>query len=52
MSDSFQRFSGSSFLDSNLRRCSSQLTENQYLRSLIPERTNILSNSGQVRRNS
>jgi len=52
MSESFHRFSGSAFRASNRRRCSSKLTENQYLITTIPERTSIRSNSGQLRRNS
>src|SRR3954463_4932260 len=52
MSESFHRFSGSALRASNRFACSSKLTENQYFRSTIPERTSILSNSGQLRRNS
>ena len=34
------------------RSCSSGLTENQYFRTMIPERTSIRSNSGAERKNS
>ncbi len=34
------------------RCCSSSVMENQYLMSLMPERTSIRSNSGTVRKNS
>ena len=36
----------------NRRSCSSSLTENQYLTSMIPDRTSIRSNSGHERMNS
>src|SRR5215212_8198527 len=52
MSDSFHRFRGSALRASKRRRCSSNETENQYFRTVIPERTSIRSNSGQDRRNS
>ena len=52
MSLSFQRLSGSALRASNRLRCSSKLTENQYLTTWIPDRTSIRSNSGQERRNS
>ena len=52
MSESFQRLSGSALRASNRWRCSSKDTENQYLRTTMPERTSIRSNSGQLRRNS
>ena len=43
---SFQRFIGSSSRARKRRSCSSSLTENQYLRRTIPERTSMRSNSG------
>ena len=52
MSLSFQRFSGSALRSSKRLRCSSKDTENQYLITLMPDRTSIRSNSGQERRNS
>ena len=52
MSESFQRLSGSALRASNRLRCSSKETENQYLITVIPERTSIRSNSGHERRNS
>lgn len=52
MSESFQRLSGSALRASKRLRCSSYDTENQYLSTMIPERTSIRSNSGQLRRNS
>src|SRR5919206_3792527 len=48
----FQRLVGSWMRFWKRRSCSSSLTENQYLIRMIPERTNILSNSGQDRMNS
>src|SRR3954469_8956132 len=52
MSESFHRFKGSALRASKRRCCSSKLTENQYFRTTIPDRTSIRSNSGQLRRNS
>src|SRR5215467_7937219 len=49
---SFHRFVGFSMRDWNRFSCSSSLTENQYLRRMIPERTSIRSNSGQECMNS
>ena len=49
---SFQRRIGSSMRAWKRRSCSSSLTENQYLMRMIPERTSMRSNSGQVRMNS
>ena len=43
---------GSLILSWNLLSCSSSLTENQYLISMIPDRISILSNSGHDLRNS
>lgn len=50
--DSFHRLIGFCMRSLNRRSCSSSLTENQHLISLIPDRTSISSNSGQARRNS
>src|SRR5271166_6489324 len=50
--ESFQRLIGFSMRSRKRRSCSSSLTENQYLISLIPERTSISSKRGQARRNS
>src|ERR1700754_1641918 len=49
---SFQRLSGSWARSWKRRSCSSSLTENQYLRRTIPERTSICSNSGHDRSHS
>src|ERR1044071_4404171 len=49
---SFHRLVGLAIRSLNRRSCSSSLTENQYLISIIPERTSIRSNSGHERMNS
>ena len=49
---SFHCFSGSCMRPKNRRYCSSSVIENQYLMSLIPERTSMRSNSGTERKNS
>ena len=49
---SFQRLVGSSSRAWNRRSCSASLTENQYLIRMVPSRTSIRSNSGQLRKNS
>src|SRR6185312_17130971 len=50
--DSFQRRIGSSTRAWKRRSCSSSETENQYFTSVIPDRTIMRSNDGQVRMNS
>src|ERR1700733_9477765 len=49
---SFQLREGSLSRDWKRRSCSASLTENQYFTIMIPDRTSICSNSGQLRRNS
>src|SRR5208283_778622 len=48
----FQRLVTSAMRSWKRRSCSSSLTENQYLIRMIPERTSMRSNSGQLCRNS
>src|SRR5208337_3024854 len=50
--DSFHCFRGSVSRAAKRRRCSSRVTENQYLYRRIPERTSIRSISGHWRMNS
>src|SRR5579871_6310729 len=49
---SFQCLVGSLSRSWKRRSCSSSLTENQYFTRIVPERTNMRSNSGQLRKNS
>jgi hypothetical protein len=49
---SFHCFSGSRIRMRNRMCCSESVIENQYLTSLMPERTSMRSNSGALRKNS